>query len=359
MAIQKEKYKGKMRYRFRVYYETVDSIRRQKASKWYSSKREAEAAEREFLTAPVQSEKKGRSFARLMDEWIRVAGRDNTASTRDDKRRILNLYCQSLMDKNIFSITPADIRAILEGSHFATLSSYRKNKLYTDLNGCLEYGCVNWGLPRNPMKGFPRFKETTKEKLNEVTILDKDQFSLFLDSVSDDHHIYRHLFFWLYWTGMRANEAMSLTFNDIQGTRARVWRQWDKDASEFKTLKTKGSVRSVQLDTDLMNVVKRLRDYYESFAAFSEDWFIFGGPRQLAYTTVQRIKNQALDKAGLPKVKIHSFRHSHASNLIDAGISIFKISKRLGHSSVSMTTDIYGHLIHEDDDDILNALKLK
>lgn len=359
MAIQKEKFKGKMRYRFSTYYDTPDGIHRRKGSKWYNSKKEAEAAEREFLSQPVQAEKKGRTFSKLMDEWILESGRDNTAATRDDKRRILTLYCQTIMDKNVFSITSADIRVILEDEHFSTLSSYRKNKLYTDLNGYLEYGCVQWGLPRNPLKGFPRYKQTTQEKLKEVEILDRHQFAEFLAAIPDNHQIYRDLFFWLYWTGMRANEAMSLTFADIKRGRAKVWRQWDKDTSEFKQLKTKGSVRTVQLDDDLLDVVDRLRNYYETSVHFSEDWFIFGGPRQLAYTTVQRIKNKALDDAGLPRVKIHSFRHSHASNLIDAGVPLFKISKRLGHSSVSMTTDIYGHLIREDDDDIMNAMKFK
>ena len=359
MAIQKEKHKGKMRYRFRCYFDTPDGIHRQKSSRWYETKREAEAAQRKFLSTSAQPIKKGQTFAKLMDEWILVGGRDNTAATRDDKRRILNLYCQSIMDKNAFTITPADIKEILEDEHFTQLSSYRKNKLYTDLNGCLEYGCIHWGLPKNPIKGFSRYKETTEEKLNEVVILDKYQFSEFLRAIPETHDIYRKLFFWLYWTGMRANEAMSLTFRDIQGTRAKVWRQWDRDTEQFKMLKTKGSSRFVQLDQDLMKVFSDLRTYYGSFKGFSPDWFIFGGPRQLAYTTVQRVKNNALDKAGLPRVKIHSFRHSHASNLIDAGVPIFKISKRLGHSSVSMTTDIYGHLIRDDDDDILNAMKIK
>lgn len=99
MAIQKEKFKGKMRYRFSTYYDTPDGIHRRKGSKWYNSKKEAEAAEREFLSQPVQAEKKGRTFSKLMDEWILESGRDNTAATRDDKRRILTLYCQTIMDK--------------------------------------------------------------------------------------------------------------------------------------------------------------------------------------------------------------------------------------------------------------------
>lgn len=356
MSITKRKQGSKTEYRFAVRYVAPDGTPKRKFSKWYSTRKEAEAAERAFVASPIQIEPKGKTFEILMNEWIEVGGRDNTLNTKDDKRRILTLYCQDLMSMNVFSISPSDIKKILEDPHFITLSSYRKNKLYTDLNGCFEYACIQWGLNKNPLKGFPRFKETTEEKLAEVEILDKAQFNHFLEMIDDDHLIYRNLFFFLYWTGMRANEAMSLTFNDISNHRARVWRQWDKKEKDWRLLKTKGSVRNVQLDSDLEQVVQEQRAYYEQFKGFSKDWFIFGGPRHLSYTTVQRIKNNAIEEAGLPHIKIHSFRHSHASNLIAAGVPMIKISKRLGHSSVTMTQDIYGHLIDQDDDDIMRAM---
>ena len=359
MAITKRKHGSKTEYRFDVFYTAPDGSRKRKSSKWFATKKEAASEEKRFLTAPIQAEsKKGKCFSALMAEWIEVSGRDNTTNTKDDKRRILNLYCQSLMDKSVFSITPADIKEIFEDPHFISLSSYRKNKLYTDLNGCFEYACIQWGLERNPMKGFPRYKETTEEKLAEVEILDKEQFNQLLEAIPKKHWIYRNLFFFLYWTGMRANEALSLTFADISNHRAKVWRQWDKKEG-WRLLKTKGSVRSVQLDPDLDQIVQEQLAYYERFKGFSKDWFIFGGPRHLSYTTVQRVKNDALKETGLPHVKIHSFRHSHASNLIAAGVPVIKISKRLGHSSVTMTQDIYGHLIENDDDDILNAMRHK
>lgn len=51
MAIQKEKFKGKMRYRFSTYYDTPDGIHRRKGSKWYNSKKEAEGRKGIFKSA--------------------------------------------------------------------------------------------------------------------------------------------------------------------------------------------------------------------------------------------------------------------------------------------------------------------
>ena len=89
------------------------------------------------------------------------------------------------------------------------------------------------------------------------------------------------------------------------------------------------------------------------------DWFIFGGYDQFNQTTVTRIKNEACAKANLKQIRIHDFRHSHASNLIEAGVNMYKISKRLGHSSVTITMDRYGHLIDQDGDEILDAMRKK
>ena len=89
------------------------------------------------------------------------------------------------------------------------------------------------------------------------------------------------------------------------------------------------------------------------------DWFIFGGYNQFNQTTVTRIKNEACAKANLKQIRIHDFRHSHASNLIEAGVNMYKISKRLGHSSVTITMDRYGHLIDQDGDEILDAMRKK
>lgn len=50
------------------------------------------------------------------------------------------------------------------------------------------------------------------------------------------------------------------------------------------------------------------------------------------------------------KIKIHDFRHSHATFLLSNGVPITVISKRLGHSDISMTLNVYSHFIPQDED---------
>lgn len=92
---------------------------------------------------------------------------------------------------------------------------------------------------------------------------------------------------------------------------------------------------------------------------FNEDWYIFGGINPLSTTTIGRKKDIYCKKANVKKIRIHDFRHSHASLLLSYGVPITVISQRLGHSDTNMTLNIYSHLIPQDEDkaiDILNNL---
>jgi integrase len=55
------------------------------------------------------------------------------------------------------------------------------------------------------------------------------------------------------------------------------------------------------------------------------------------------------ERIGMPDVTFHALRHTHASQLIDAGVDIVTISKRLGHAKPDITLRIYAHLFHKDD----------
>jgi integrase len=60
---------------------------------------------------------------------------------------------------------------------------------------------------------------------------------------------------------------------------------------------------------------------------------------------ISRSWRQTCKARKLPRVQFHALRHTHASTLIRAGVDVLTISRRLGHSSASMTLDVYGHLM--------------
>ena len=68
------------------------------------------------------------------------------------------------------------------------------------------------------------------------------------------------------------------------------------------------------------------------------------------------IKNKITREKNLKHLRIHDFRHSHASILISNGINIVQVSKRLGHESIKMTLDTYTHLIEENNEKLVDLL---
>ena len=105
------------------------------------------------------------------------------------------------------------------------------------------------------------------------------------------------------------------------------------------------------------NELNNLREYYSNITdLFQENWYIFGGKEPLSPTTVERRKNLYCEIANIKKIRLHDFRHSHASLLLSSGVPISAISERLGHSDITTTMSVYIHLIPKDEERVLTAI---
>ena len=82
----------------------------------------------------------------------------------------------------------------------------------------------------------------------------------------------------------------------------------------------------------------------KQYTDFKNDWFVFGNIEPFKETTIQKKKNYYCKMAEVKQIRIHDFRHSCASLLINKGASISLVSKYLGHSKISTTLNTYTHL---------------
>ena len=80
------------------------------------------------------------------------------------------------------------------------------------------------------------------------------------------------------------------------------------------------------------------------------------GQRPVTRNFRQRVWPRILDEAGLGRVRLHDLRHTHVAHLISAGRPLTAISRRMGHASISVTSDVYGHLLTEVDEGIMTAV---
>mgnify|MGYP003268773700 FL=1 len=157
-------------------------------------------------------------------------------------------------------------------------------------------------------------------------------------------------------TGLRFSEALGLTPDDFDFVHQTlsVNKTWDyKNGGGFVPTKNEASVRKVQLDWQLIMQLSVL------LKGLPPDKPIF--VRGNVYnSTANHVLARHCKNVDVPVISIHGLRHTHASLLLYAGVSIASVSKRLGHASMNTTQEIYLHVIRElenkDVDIVMRAL---
>lgn len=160
-------------------------------------------------------------------------------------------------------------------------------------------------------------------------------------------------------TGLRFSEALALTPNDFDfaNHKIKITKTWNYKSigGGFGETKNFSSKRTIPIDLQLS---KQFSDLIQNLMK-EEPIFVKG--RIFNSTANNRLKTLC-KKAEVPVISIHGLRHTHASLLIFAGVSVASVAKRLGHSSVTTTQETYLHIIQElenqDNDKIMQYLSM-
>ena len=157
-------------------------------------------------------------------------------------------------------------------------------------------------------------------------------------------------------TGLRFSEALGLTPEDFDFAHQTlsVNKTWDyKNGGGFVPTKNASSVRKVQLDWQLiMQLSGLLKDLPPTEPVFAKG--------KVYNSTANSVLARHCKNVGVPTISVHGLRHTHASLLLFAGVSIASVSRRLGHASMTTTQETYLHVIQElenkDIDIVMRAL---
>lgn len=145
-------------------------------------------------------------------------------------------------------------------------------------------------------------------------------------------------------TGMRFSEAIALTPKDFDFARQMlsISKTWDyKGEGGFLPTKNRSSVRKIQIDW------QTVIQFSGMVKSLPQDKPIFVGSDHIYNSTVNDILARHCKRANVPVISVHGLRHTHASLLLFAGVSIASVARRLGHSSMTTTQKTYLHIIQE------------
>ena len=344
---------------FRVYVEDYTGAMKQKCRSGFSTKKQAIEEEKKFLLS-YDSNFKDITFQELYDIFIKQKEQTmslnsyQTVKTRYELH-ILPFFKDYRLSK-ITNTTYIEWKSMILKTNLA----YRtRNNLHVCMVNILNYAMDFYNLERNIASKVGGFSK--KDFIQKINFWTYEEFTTFISYVNDI--VYNTYFTLLYATGMRKGESLALQWTDIKEDCIDITKSLSKERINKKriitTPKTKSSIRKIKIDKHTQECLSKLKEYYSKVINFNENWYIFGGIEPLAYTTLENHFKKYCKLANVKKIKLHEFRHSHATLLLSKNIPISVISKRLGHSNIEMTLKVYSHLIPEDETratDLLDTL---
>lgn len=330
-------------------------------SRKYKTKKEAEEAARLFY---IEKEKVGdqslMTLGDLFEEHYNYQKDKVKATTLNNygkKIKHFDLIRNIKLDK----LNIHDIEKWKQEMNSRNLATRTKNDLMKYLKSALNYGTkwydFNFTSMYNKMVNFTNPNEMPKEML----FYTYEEFKKFI-SVEEDLK-FKTLFETLYFCGLRRGELRGLTWKyvDFDRKEIRIVKNvvnvsGDSGYWNITTPKTRSSIRQIPIPNTLLNDLKALKEQTKKYYGFAENWFVFGDVSPIHTDVLRKRKKSNAAKAGLKEIRIHDFRHSCASLLINNGANIVMVAKYLGHTKIDETLNTYSHMFRNKLDDIVNTI---
>ena len=330
--------------------DTITGKNVKKKKSGFQTKRDADEWERNYLQ--MRANLPSVSFRSVADAYLEDAAHLLKPHTLYARRLMLARYLlPAFGDQVVGDITPAAIRSFLlslDGKMSRSYLATTRALLSTIFSFCTRY----YGLPNNPVRSVGKLPAKTKSP-DALHFWTPEQFARFILSGLYPEHI--AIFSVLFWTGMRLGECQALTRKDVDLDNATI--SISKTVSYvpprrfvIQPPKTQAAVRTITIPHRLVAI---LEDWFRIKIMKSDSDLIFKIRYQANLNELFRLHAK---RAGLPIIRIHDLRHSHASMLVDMGFPPIVIRDRLGHKDIQTTLNIYSHLYPHQGQDIADAL---
>lgn len=321
-------------------------------------KKKKEALEYEFEFKKKLAGNSNMTFKSLYELYLEDAKSRLKESSIYGKQKVAEKHILPyFQDKIASDINPLMIR---KWQNKLLKEKFKPNTLRAienNLKSILNYGVKFHGLKENP---FKLTGNVGGRKTAEMSILTLDEFNilsnhLYNKSENDmSYKIFYTIFNTLFWTGLRVGELLALTWQDIDFDKKtiRVNKTYSVISGKevITSPKTEKSNRTITITSKLISILK---DYRDVLYNPSKKDRVF--KKSKPYIRAVLLEN--LEECELHKIRIHDFRHSHASLLINHDASILSVSKRLGHDDINMTLNTYAHLYENENDKLMTKLE--
>lgn len=325
-------------------------------SKSFERKRDAEVWIASQTTAMARGEWVDPRRGNLtLEEWSErwLAGRRVRPSTMArDESYLRSLILPYLGPRSLNRLAPEEFRVWILELEKAGKAPATIRKAWQLVGQLVDQAVEDGRIARSPLPKQPGIAPAARDDMKVLTPAQIDQLAEAID------HRYRAMVITAAYTGLRWGETAGLRLEDLDLLRGqiRVSHTLTEVSGEVRLgpPKTKRSARAVSISRTLAQELGQHIGRYPD----SGGWVFpapAGGPIR-ATNWRRRIWAPAVARAGLEPLRFHDLRHTHASLLIAQGEHPKVIAERLGHSSITVTFDVYGHLMPGIDDQVAERL---
>lgn len=361
-----KKKNGLLQYKVVVNYTDANGKYRQKTKLVYG-KDEANLAEFTLLNGIKTEPNAAITLGHLYNEYIETKKHDVRETSLDKTKNVLEHhvlpYFEKIMLKNI------NVKALQKWKNIISelpLATTTKNNINKEFRALLNFGVRMEYMPNNPLIKLGTFKDDDfKSQADKLHYYTAEQFKSFIECAEarckslNDWGLY--VFFNIaFFTGMRKGEINALKWTDIEGDIINVRRSVAQKVKGKDILETppknKSSYRQIKAPKRLIDILNEHRIRQEQVQGFDASFRVCGGYKCLSDTSIANFNIACANDAGLPHIRVHDFRHTHASILVNEGINIQEIARRLGHSKIEITWNTYSHLYPREEERALTIL---
>lgn len=344
-------YKDKIRetYYFITRVKTLNGTKQIKR-RGFKTQSEAKVAESEVIADAARGlfEENNATFGYVAKRYLEWYKRRRKASSYKKIESIVRVNILPTFEKKrLTDIRNRNITSFQDVLLDKNYSVHHVKKVHQTLSAIFNFAIKEEYTTRNPAREVGNIEEEETKHVNYWTL---EEFREFISIV--DNYLYKTLFMTLYYSGMRKGEISALTWKDINFENHAISINKTAYDTQVTKPKTSSSIRTLEMPKYVMSMLQELKRTKEP--AQKTGYYVFGNYYDhLPATTLDRYYHNCVEKTQLKKIRIHDFRHSHASYLINKGAIPAVVAKRLGHKDIAMTLNTYSHLYPSTENEII------
>jgi integrase len=281
-------------------------------------------------------------FSEVAKNWLEYKKPNLRGSTWSVYEGHTRNHFHDLAHLKVNRITVARIEKFIIDRQKQGMNILTLRKILVTFGQIMAYSVRHKYIDHNPFHDAERPRGRGGAKTQTIRILTPVEINALLETVSNQK--YRTLFMLTIFSGARQGELLGLRWSDVDWFNNQIHIQRTYNNQSWYDVKTETSNRKIDLGPAMMTELKKWKlacPPCDLDLVFPNE---AGGPinhNNMCY----RYFEPSLKKAGIGKVRFHDLRHTYASLLIEQGENIKYIQSQLGHSSPTVTLNVYAHLM--------------